>query len=121
MVFHILEVKKKDIREGYKVEKKKLTCVSVLSHAEEVEARVDPAGDEDHEDTHEIKVVRGGHHRTKSLNNNSLTIRSDTFSPPYQQHGGCIQDPDGHIVTESYDISHFPRINIISTELFIKF
>ena len=58
-----------------------LCCISVLSHAEEVEAGVDRAGDEDHEDSHEIKVPRGCQHHTKGLNNTSLIIRSDTLSP----------------------------------------
>ena len=78
MVFHILEVKKKDIREGYKVEKKKLTCVSVLSHAEEVEAGVDTTGEEDHEKSHHPTVSRCGQQHTNRLNNTLLNRMSDT-------------------------------------------
>merc|ERR1711971_388200 len=70
--------------------------IFLCSHAEKVEARVDPAGDEDHEDTNEIKVARGCHHHTES-----------------REHCGCIQDPDGHIITESYNISYFPVFELL--------
>ena len=59
-----------------------LCCVSVLSHAEEVEAGVDPTGDEDHEDGHEIEVARGCQHHGKSLNNTLLTVRSYLYFLP---------------------------------------
>ena len=87
--------------------------IFLCSHAEKVEARVDPAGDEDHEDTREIKVAWSGHHHTESLNI-TLLISSGTMQckyklyPSYRDHCGCIQDPDGHIITESYDVSYFP-------------
>ena len=67
------------------------TRLSVRAHAEDVEGRVEATGNEDRDDHHHFKVVRDGEHGGES-----------------QQHGGGVQQPDGHIVTERHDVSPLP-------------
>ena len=67
------------------------TRLSVRAHAEDVEGRVEATGNEDRDDHHHFKVVRDGEHGDES-----------------QQHGGGVQQPDGHVVTERHDVSPLP-------------
>ena len=40
--------------------------------------------------------------------------------PSYREHCGGIQDPDGHIITESYNVSYFPSRKFIVFLSFVK-
>ena len=69
-----------------------LVRASVVPHTKDVESRVEAAGNEDRDDHHHFKVVRDGEHGGES-----------------QQHGGGVQQPDGHVVTERHDVSSLPE------------
>ena len=57
--------------------------VPVVSHAEDVEGRVESTGDKDRHDHDDLKVVRDGQHGGQS-----------------QEHGARVQQPDRHVVAE---------------------
>ena len=65
--------------------------VPVVSHAEDVEGRVESTGDKDRHDHDDLKVVRDGQHGGQS-----------------QQHGARVQQPDRHVVAEGHDVSPLP-------------
>ena len=73
------------------IQQTSLVSTSVFSHAEDVKSWVEATGDENRDDHHHFKVVRDGEHGGES-----------------QQHGGGVQQPDGHVVTERHDVSPLP-------------